>query len=158
MRDAFENVKGQIGSCGIWCGSCAVGNGSLRELTERLEAVLDSHGAQHWAPAEMNYPAFSSGLDAIAGAASCVGCRQGGGRDDCSLRVCSAERDAADCSDCVDFAVCPNSELLGHMRKGARRADMFVRDPRQGFAGLLPAWIERLKKTWPSTILFTEYE
>ena len=154
MHEAFENVKGQIGGC----ESCAVGDGSLRELTERLEAVLDSHGAQHWAPTEMGYSAFSRSLDAIAGAGSCARCRQGGGHDDCPLRVCSSEREIADRSDCVNFAACPTGELLGHTREGAREAGMFVRDPSQGLAGLLPAWIEQLKRTWPGTILFMEDE
>ncbi len=37
MAEAFDRVKAQIGACGIWCGSCAVGNGSLRELSRRFE-------------------------------------------------------------------------------------------------------------------------
>jgi hypothetical protein len=28
--NAYENVMDQIGYCGICCGSCAVGNGALR--------------------------------------------------------------------------------------------------------------------------------
>ena len=43
--DAYENAKSQIGGCGIWCGSCALGNGSLRALIEGLETVLDHSDA-----------------------------------------------------------------------------------------------------------------
>jgi hypothetical protein len=31
----FENVKSQIGFCGIWCGSCLGGNGAVLELTRK---------------------------------------------------------------------------------------------------------------------------
>jgi hypothetical protein len=43
-REALENVKGQIGACGIWCGSCAVGNGALQELSRRYGELLKGHG------------------------------------------------------------------------------------------------------------------
>ena len=39
---AFENVQGQIGFCGIWCGSCVVGNGTLKELTKRYEEIISA--------------------------------------------------------------------------------------------------------------------
>ena len=39
---AFDNIKGLIGYCGIWCGSCVVSNGALRELTQRYEKLLES--------------------------------------------------------------------------------------------------------------------
>ncbi len=155
-RKAYENVKGQIGGCGIWCGSCALGNGSLRALIGGLESVLDSHGAEHWAPSEMDYPAFSCGLDVLRGAASCVGCRQGGGRDDCSLRACAVESHVADCSDCTDFGSCANDELLQHMREGARKAGLFVRDPGENAGDLLAVWPKGLEASWPSTILFED--
>jgi hypothetical protein len=41
---AFLNVKHQIGFCGIWCGSCVVGNGALRELAGGLEQVTTVYG------------------------------------------------------------------------------------------------------------------
>lgn len=50
MPEAFDRVKAQIGACGIWCGSCSVGNGSLRELSRRFEEVLEGHGVGEWAP------------------------------------------------------------------------------------------------------------
>ncbi|MBO3808277.1 MAG: hypothetical protein FGF50_01590 [Candidatus Brockarchaeota archaeon] len=37
---AFENVKNQIGYCGIWCGSCSGGNGSIQELARRFEDIV----------------------------------------------------------------------------------------------------------------------
>ena len=40
----FELVKNQIGSCGIWCGSCVVANGTLRELTRRYAQMIEAYG------------------------------------------------------------------------------------------------------------------
>ena len=45
---AFENVKDQIGRCGIWCGSCIVGNGTLITLTKRFEHLIKGYGVDKW--------------------------------------------------------------------------------------------------------------
>jgi hypothetical protein len=155
-REAYENVEEQIGGCGIWCGSCAVGNGALRELGRRFKEVLDAHGAAHWAPPEMDYPTFDRGLETLALAASCPGCRKGGGRDDCVLRSCSAARNLADCSECPSFASCEHDRLLQIMRSGARKAELRVRDPGEDADDVLATWIAELPTTWPSLCLFLE--
>jgi len=155
-QDAYETVRDQVGGCGIWCGSCAVGNGSLRELTSRYRGLLDSHGVGHWAPEEMDYEAFARGLGTIYDIAACPGCRQGGGRDDCPLRACSVGRAVADCTECEAFGACDHDELLQHMRSGARKAGLFVRDPGEERSCLLSTWIEELPESWPSLILFLE--
>ena len=156
MREAYENVKDQIGGCGIWCGSCAVGNGSLRELAARFGQVLDAHGVGHWSPAEMDYPAFARSLSILREVTACVGCRKGGGRDDCALRACSVERALADCASCAEFGTCSNDALLKQMREGARTAGLFVREPGDDPADRLRVWSERVRATWPSRILFEE--
>ena len=156
MREAFENVAGQVGGCGIWCGSCAVGNGAILGIARRFEEVLDAHGVRHWAPPELDYSAFSLGLVTIGEIAACVGCRKGGGRDDCPLRVCSVARGVGDCTECADFGLCRNDELLQHMRDGARKARLFVRDPGDDAGDLMKSWPEQLKATWPSSLLFLE--
>jgi thiol-disulfide isomerase/thioredoxin len=45
---AFENVKNQIGYCGIWCGSCIVGNGTLKELSKKYAFILEGYGIDKW--------------------------------------------------------------------------------------------------------------
>lgn len=155
-RAAFENVKDQIGGCGIWCGSCALGNGSLRELATRLNAVLDAHGASHWVPPEMDYPAFSAGLDTIVDVAECAGCRRGGGRDDCALRACSVERGQTTCAACPELGSCTHDEILQHMRDGARRAGLQVVDPGEDRSTILREWQAKLPTTWPGLILFLD--
>ena len=48
---AFQNVKDQIGFCGIWCGSCVAGNGAVVELTRRFEEVVRKYNLEKWARA-----------------------------------------------------------------------------------------------------------
>jgi hypothetical protein len=62
LKKAFENVREQIGFCGIWCGSCVVGNGTLRELTERCEEIIGAYGLEEWAPRDFDYKEFLKGL------------------------------------------------------------------------------------------------
>jgi len=41
--DSFKNVKNQIGFCGIWCGSCAAGNGAIVELARRFDEIVKKY-------------------------------------------------------------------------------------------------------------------
>jgi hypothetical protein len=45
---AFENVRNQIGYCGIWCGNCAVGNGTMRQMAKRCEHIVGGYGVDEW--------------------------------------------------------------------------------------------------------------
>lgn len=156
MPEAFDRVKTQVGACGIWCGSCAVGNGSLRELSRRFEEVLESHGVGEWAPPELDCSSFTQGLAVIRDIASCPGCRNYGGREDCEMRTCTAGRGLSECAECGEQASCPHAEILRHMRTGARDAGLFVKTENVDAQELLPEWIRRLKTVWPSCILFLD--
>ena len=156
MLHAYENVKGQIGGCGIWCGSCALGNGSLLALTDCLRDTLDGHGFEHWAPDGMDYPDFVRGLAAVRGVASCTGCRKGGGRDDCALRVCSEAKGLTSCADCTDLRACSHQELLDQMRAGARAAGLRVLDPSDDIERTLSDWQAWLPTSRPAALIFGE--
>ena len=127
-RTALDNVFDQVGFCGIWCGSCAVGSSALMALAEKYKALCESHGLGHWGAEEFDYAEFLNGLDSIARLAGCAGCLQGGGRSDCGLRACATTRDIAACSSCNQTAACTHASLLKHMRDGARAAGMMVAD------------------------------
>ena len=88
--EAFENVKAQIGPCGIWCGSCVVGNGALRELTRRYEELTVAYGLAEWAPRDFSYEEFSKGLASLRDMDPCPGCVRGGGREGCEIRACAS--------------------------------------------------------------------
>ncbi len=153
-NDAFENVKDQIGFCGIWCGSCVVGNGVLRELTKKYKELIDAYGLQDWAPKDFDYQEFSKELESIQRMPLCTGCLKGGGRDNCEIRTCALEKSLEDCTLCQEFGQCKNTELLEHMRSGARNAGLFVMSEDADKQGILGQWSADLRSKWPCCILF----
>ncbi|MFX0163516.1 MAG: DUF3795 domain-containing protein [Candidatus Hodarchaeota archaeon] len=150
----FENVKDQIGYCGIWCGTCVVGNGTLRELTKRYEEIIKSYGLEHWAPKDFDFKEFMKGLASIEAIPLCQGCLKGDGRTDCEIRACASKKNTNDCSECNQLAVCENSEIINHMRSGARDAGLFVKTENVDRQELIEKWIGELKGKWPYCILF----
>jgi len=154
--NAFENVKDQIGSCGIWCGSCIVGNGALMELTERYQKLIAGYGLKNWGPEDFDFEEFSKGLASIGGIRACSGCLKGGGRDECEIRSCALERNLNDCTACDGRPACKHGEILEHMRSGARAAGLFVRDTGSDRSGLLARWAVELTSKWPSCVLFVK--
>ena len=91
-NESFENVKSQIGYCGIWCGSCVAGNGALRELTGRFADVVGNYGLEEWVPPCFDFKEFSKGLESIEEMPLCGGCRSGDGSPDCPMRLCAIDR------------------------------------------------------------------
>jgi len=154
---AFENVRGQIGCCGIWCGSCPVGNGSLRKLTAKYEEVLHSHGLEHWAPEDLDYGEFVRALGVVKRVASCAGCRNGGGRDNCELRSCCESKAVRDCLECAGRSRCEHGHVLEHMRSGAGAAGLLVKDVSGSSSEQLTReWEAVVRSSWPSSVLFME--
>ena len=154
-RQAFDNVRGQVGVCGIWCGSCAVGNGALREVTHRYRDALDGYGVEGWAPPELDYEALSDSLSVVAESASCLGCRRGGGPANCEMRTCAEERNLQECSACKEED-CPHDELLASMRRGADDAGLLVKTATGGTDTWLRTCTRQLKDQFPGCVLFLE--
>jgi hypothetical protein len=152
--EAFENVKNQMGRCGIWCGSCAVGNGSLRELTRKYREMIGAYGLREWAPRDFDFEEFSKGLVAIEGIPACSGCLKGGGRDNCGIRACALSKRVEDCTDCEDLTACRHTEILEKMRSGARAAGMMVKAESEDGGEVMAKWAAGLRSRWPSCILF----
>ena len=152
--EAFENVKDQIGFCGIWCGSCVVGNGTLRELTKKYEEVIRNYDLESWAPKDFNFKELMKGLTSIQTMPLCQGCRMDGGRSSCEMRICASNKNLNDCTECDRPEECENSETLEHMRSGAQGAGLFVKTENVGWQVLIKKWTAELKSKWPScTIL-----
>ena len=152
----FENVKDQIGFCGIWCGSCVAGNGTLRELTKRYAETIKAYGLKEWAPDNFDYEEFSKGLASIQDMPLCPGCLKGGGRDNCEIRACASEKNLNDCSECPDIGSCEHAEILEKMRSGALDAGLSVKDTTSDKQELIEKWTAELRNTWPSSIIFME--
>ncbi len=152
----FENVKDQIGFCGIWCGSCVAGNGTLRELTRMYAETIKAYGLKEWAPDNFDYEEFSKGLASIQEMPLCPGCLKDGGRDDCEIRACASEKNLNDCSECGDPDGCEHAEILEKMHSGALDAGLSVKDTTSDKQKLIDKWSTELKNKWPSAMIFME--
>jgi hypothetical protein len=157
-QKAFHTVKDQIGSCGIYCGSCIVGNGVLRELTRRYEALTTGYGLKEWAPKDFDYDQFAKGLSSISTMPLCPGCQKGGGRDDCEIRACAQSKQIEDCGECSESGNCAHSDLLERMHSGADAVGIFVKHGTGDRGELLKEWIVQLRQKWPCCILFDDEE
>lgn len=151
---AYDNVKRQMGYCGIWCGGCVVGNGTLGELTKRYEELIRAYGVGDWGPEDLDYDRLVQGLESIQRIPPCSGCLMGGGRENCELRTCASKKELDSCSECRDIAVCEHGEILQHMRSGALRAGLLVNTEDVDRQQLIEKWPADLKAKWPCCILF----
>jgi hypothetical protein len=151
--DSFENVKEQIGFCGIWCGSCIVGNGTLRELTKRYKELINAYDLKNWAPKDFDFDEFYKGLESIQSMSLCPGCLKGSGRDNCEIKTCATEKGLEDCTSCRQFRQC-KIELLEYMRCGARNTGLYVMSEGGGKQNLIEQWSAEIKSKWPCCILF----
>ena len=153
-KKAFENVKEQIGSCGIWCGSCVAGNGVLQELAKRYNRVITDYGLEQWAPKDFDFLEFKKGLDSIQTMPLCPGCQKGGGRDGCEIRECVTEKRIRDCSECSHPDNCPHRVLLDKMQKGALEASLMVKTGKTDPSKIISTWSAELRTKWPTNLLF----
>jgi len=123
---SFENVKSQIGRCGIWCGSCVVGNGTLRTLGRRCEHIIRGYGVDDWGATDFDGKEFMKGLAGIQAIPVCRGCLKGGGNEVCRIRPCASSKQVSDCVECGEMATCEHREALQKVRAGAARVGMQV--------------------------------
>ncbi|MFZ2055000.1 MAG: DUF3795 domain-containing protein [Candidatus Aminicenantales bacterium] len=147
-------MKNQVGFCGIWCGSCIVGNGTLKELTGRYEKVIGDYDLENWAPKTFDFKEFLKGLETLKATPLCAGCRKGGGWDTCPMRGCVTDKKISDCAECDDQAACLHSASLEKMRTGSVRAGLFVKTTKGNPKKLLAERTEKIRTRWPSRILF----
>jgi hypothetical protein len=155
-RGHLENVIPQIGRCGIWCGSCVVGNGALTEIARRYREMVDSHGLEHWGAAGFDYSEFTKGLGCISQLEACPGCLRGGGREECPLRQCAQEQGLDTCVDCSEFPGCSHGELLEHMRSGAQSARLVVIHTRADWDRVVAGGESELSDSWWWRAVFDE--
>jgi len=152
---SFENVKNQIGYCGLWCGSCVVGNGTLKELTKRYEHIIRGYGVTAWGAKDFNSKEFLKGLTSIQELPTCQGCLKGDGNEECKIRPCAMNRKIPDCNECNEPTTCRNLDELKNVRTGALQVGMILKtdkdkDDRQQ---LIKKWTAKIKNRFPSCII-----
>jgi hypothetical protein len=158
QSEAFENVKNQIGYCGLWCGSCIVGNGALKELTKKYAHLIEGYGVDKWGAKDFDGKEFMKGLKSIQTLPICPGCLKGGGNDTCQIRPCASEKKVSDCTVCDEFMKCKNSEALRKVRTGAAAVGMLMKTDRDkaNQKQLVEKWTKEIKANFPHSILFPQ--
>lgn len=147
----FENVKNQIGFCGIWCGSCLGGNGAIPELARRFETIAEPSRLEKWVPKDFDLKEFVKGLSSIQKMSLCPGCRKGGGNPSCKIRICALGKGVVDCSQCVPLAECRDFDELEKSHPKIREGLMEIKN--KGQAALIAKWMGELKNKWPHCVL-----
>ncbi len=115
-------VKDQVAPCGITCGTCDLGNGTVAETAKRTIELINSIGIKEWAPAtpggaELDWEATEKTLGWMTKYAHCAGCEMGGGPPDCAIRTCANEKGYGLCNECDELDGCTKFDWLGDYSK-----------------------------------------
>jgi hypothetical protein len=152
---AFENVKNQIGYCGLWCGSCIVGNEVLKEMTKKYEHLIGGYGIDEWGAKDFDGKEFMKGLASIQSLPVCQGCLKGGGNETCKIRPCVQSRGIHTCNECNEQAPCKNFEALRKVREGALRVGMIVKTDKDETdqQQLIKKWTAEIRNKFPNCVI-----
>ncbi len=142
-------MKNQIGYCGLWCGSCIVGNGTLKELTKRYEALIKGYGVDKWGATDFDSKEFMKGLASIQNLPICSGCLKGGGNEGCKIRPCVSKKKISDCNECNEHTKCKNVEALQKVRTGALDVGMLIKTGKGGQLQLKEKWTAEIRNRFP---------
>ena len=118
QEEAFNTVKDQAGPCGITCGTCVLGNGTIAETAAKTKSYIAGYGIKEWAPlvpggAEIDWTETEKTLEWMTKYAGCQGCEKGGGPPDCTIRSCANEKGIQLCSRCSELDGCKKFDWLG---------------------------------------------
>ena len=156
LTEGFENVKNQIGFCGIWCGSCLGGNDAIQELTRKYEQTIKCSQStlEKWGPKEFDFKEFMKGLACIKAMPLCPGCKKGGGNPTCEIRICALKKNVTNCSQCDALTECKNFESLE--QSNPRIKDELRKIKNVDQKRVIEKWMSELKTKWPHCVLLCE--
>jgi hypothetical protein len=117
MESPFD-VKNQVGPCGITCGACFLGNGSVANSAKTTLDYINMIGIKEWAPlipegSGLNWDETEKTLNWMTKYAYCEGCEKGGGPPDCVIRLCANEKGYELCNMCSELDDCTKFDWLG---------------------------------------------
>jgi len=118
----YAAVKDQVGPCGIQCGLCPLGNGTVGETAGNLSGFLRMYDVASWAGempggADIDFKRFDENLKWVRQWLTCPGCLRGGGSPQCPIRLCSKEKGHPSCGSCSDLESCGKFDWLGEKGK-----------------------------------------
>jgi hypothetical protein len=124
LTEDYAIVKDQIAPCGIRCGECPLGNGTVSETAMELSKYLQRYEVASWAHeipggGEVDFKLFEQNLNWVRNSLKCPGCLNGGGSSECPIRVCSKMKGYFSCSQCAELRACDKFDWLGE--KGERQ-------------------------------------
>lgn len=153
--EPLQNVRNQIGFCGIWCGSCAAGNGAIIELAKRFGEIVEKHQLEMWVPKNFDFKEFVKGLAGVQAMPLCPGCRKGGGPPTCSVRMCALEKGVSDCSQCDQLMGCNKFEGLEKTNPTIKEGLMEIRNANQN--QLIAKWTGEIEAKWPHCLVYCRH-
>ncbi len=121
-KEAYNHVKGQAGPCGITCGTCVLGNGTIAITASKTKEHILGYGIKEWAPStpggkEINWVETEKALDWLIQNANCRGCENGGGQPECVIRNCANDKGYQLCNECNELDTCKKFDWLGDYSK-----------------------------------------
>jgi hypothetical protein len=132
LTEAHAAVKDQVAPCGLRCGDCDLGNGSVAKTAIDLRNFIQRYDLPSWAHEmpggnDIDFKTLDRTLIWLRGSFGCPGCLNGGGNSDCPIRRCSKEKGLTTCAGCADLKACTKFEWLGE--KGERLKNELAEDP-----------------------------
>jgi hypothetical protein len=117
MESPF-NVKDQVGPCGITCGTCFLGNGSVAKSAKTTFDYINMIGIKEWAPmvlggSDLDWEDTEKALNWMTNYAFCEGCEKGGGPPNCAIRICAKSKEFELCNECDELGNCTKFDWLG---------------------------------------------
>jgi hypothetical protein len=153
--EPVENVRNQIGFCGIWCGSCSAGNGSIMELARRFEKIATNYKLEKWVPKDFDFNEFMKGLASMQSMPLCLGCRKGGGNPNCTVRICALQKGVNDCSQCNQLIECRQFEHLEQEKPKIKQDLLKIKNTDR--KELIEKWTEEIKTKWPHCLVYCSF-
>jgi hypothetical protein len=116
--EAYANVKDQVAPCGIKCGECDMGNGTVTETALNMRNFIARYDVDKWAGLvpggkDVNFDQLNKNLIWLEESMGCPGCLRGGGNPECPIRLCSKEKGYSSCAQCSDLKTCSKFNWLG---------------------------------------------
>lgn len=118
LPEDYANVKDQVAYCGLRCGGCNLGNGTVAGKAIDLMSYLKQYDVASWANqtpggSEVDFEKFGQNLVWVSQSLKCPGCLKGGGNPECPIRLCAKDKGFSSCGQCADLVKCSKFDWLG---------------------------------------------